>query len=314
MTRKFCLDHNFSIDKFISYGREKDTDSLFSMTILALKLSGLTNAVSKIHGEKARELWPLYKIIHITNGIYIPRWDKISKEDLIAEHEKNEERLLSLIREVQGQDWKKEALLLGWSRRFVPYKRPLALLEDIHKLKRLAEYFKGKIHIVYSAPLDKDDAEHNEFLKKIYEFMNGELRELITFLPNYDLDRASILVAGCDVWLNTPIVGREACGTSGMKAALNGSLTLSTNDGWIAEVPADHFGWIAQDDNITESLLTHLEYRIIPEYLRFVENPNGSDWKRYMENSRQLILDKFSAKRMLDEYIEKLYKPVLNSQ
>jgi starch phosphorylase len=307
MTAKLCADLNLDISEIIKLGLNQATDTLFSMTTLALNLSSLTNAVSKIHGEKARELWPNYPIIHITNGIYIPRWDKVKNKNIFRIHKKNEEKLLREIKKIHGDNWNEEALLVGWSRRFVPYKQPLALLEDIDKLKEIANRFKNKIHIVYSAPLDEKDAEKNEFLKKIYELMNGELKGLITFIPNYRIEVAEMLVAGCDVWLNTPIVGREACGTSGMKAALNGTLNLSTNDGWIAEIPLNNFGWTIDDKNITDNLLKTLEEKVLPAY--------GKDaWKMAMRKSRELILKDFSAKRMLREYNEKLYQPNLEKK
>jgi HAD superfamily hydrolase (TIGR01484 family) len=308
MTKNLCAELKLNISEVIEKGKSKPADTLFSMTTLALNSASLTNAVSKIHGEKARELWPNYPIIHITNGIYIPRWDRTGHSNIVKSHKINEVELLKLIRKVHGDKWKKEGLLIGWSRRFVPYKRPLALLDDVAKLKQLAEHFKGKIHIVYSAPLGEEDADKNEFLKKIYELMNGELKGLITFIPNYRIEVAETLVAGCDVWLNTPIVGREACGTSGMKAALNGTLNLSTNDGWIAEVPLNDFGWIVDDNNLTDSLLNILENKVLPEYEKF------DNWPKFMQKSRELILSQFSTKRMLAEYIKKLYKPVLNLQ
>jgi len=308
ITEKLCQELKININDFAKLGQNQWTDTLFSMTTLALNLASKTNAVSKIHGEKARDLWPNYQITHITNGIYLPRWDKVNNKDIVEAHQKNEDALLNLIKKVRGNDWKKEALLIGWSRRFVPYKRPLALLEDVNKLKQIAEYFKGKIHIVYSAPLDMDASEKNEFLKKLTTLMNGELKGLLTFIPNYRIEIAEKMVAGCDVWLNTPIVGREACGTSGMKAALNGTLTLSTNDGWIAEVPTDHFGWIADSENITSSLLEILEKKILPIY------ENTELWKKYMLSSRELILNNFSTTRMLKEYREKLYEPVIAKQ
>lgn len=307
VTEKLCKDLCINISDFIKKGLSKETDTLFSMTTLALNMASLTNAVSKIHGEKARELWPDWPIIHITNGIYIPRWDKINGGNIVRKHRKNEEKLLKLIKDVHGDKWNQEALLVGWSRRFVPYKRPLALLEDVDKLKKIAEHFKGKIHIVYSAPLSENDVNRNEFLDKLYTLMNGELKGIITFIPNYGIEVAQTLVAGCDVWLNTPIVGREACGTSGMKAALNGTITLSTNDGWIAEIPANHFGWIADSEKITESLLEILEKSILPQY-EYV-----TTWKVFMKNSRELILNNFSTKRMLSEYIKKLYSPTISN-
>jgi len=306
-TKKLCAELSIEIDNILKMGVATGNDKLFSMTSFALNGAKITNAVSKIHGEKARELWSKYLITHITNGIYIPRWDKIKNENILIEHQKNEEKVLELIRQTHGENWKKEALLIGWSRRFVPYKRPLALLDDVVKLKKILEYFKGKVHIVYSAPLDNDDAKNNEFLKKLYELMDGELKGYLTFIPHYRIEVAEKLTAGCDIWLNTPIVGREACGTSGMKAALNGTLSVSTNDGWINEIPLNDYGWLIDDNNITDNLLEKLCKEIMPEYEDYVTNKNDSKWVKFMKKSRELIIDQFSTTRMLHEYIEKLY-------
>jgi starch phosphorylase len=306
-TEKLCADLNLKIEEVIKKGKSKPEETLFSMTIFALNSARLTNAVSKIHGEKAREIWPGYPIIHITNGIFLPRWDKNGSGNLLSDHQKNEEVLLKLIRATHGDDWKKEALLIGWSRRFVPYKRPTALLEDVKKLKEILEYFKNKIHIVYSAPLGEDDVAKNEFLRKINDLMAGELKGYITFIPHYNLKIAEKMVAGCDLWLNTPVVGREACGTSGMKAALNGTLLVSTNDGWINEIQLDDFGWLISDQNITADLLNVLQKKIMPTYEEFLKKKSQSQWAINMKRSREIIITQFSATRMLKEYIEKLY-------
>lgn len=306
-TKKLCSDLNIDIQNIIQKGKSKTEDGLFSMTTFALNGSRITNAVSEIHGVKARELWNKFPIIHITNGIYIPRWDKIKSDNILKEHQKNEEELLGLIRKTRGDDWKKEALLIGWSRRFAPYKRPLALLEDIAKLKKIFEQNKGKVHVVYSAPLDESDAERNEILNKLSKLIETDFKDYVTFIPHYKIDIAKKLVAGCDIWLNTPIVGREACGTSGMKAALNGTLLASTDDGWIPEIPLNNFGWIIKDNDITSDLLNIIEGKIIPNYNELLEKGRESNWANNMTKSRNIVLDKFSTTRMLQDYIEKLY-------
>lgn len=306
-TRKLCVDLKLNINDIIEKGKSRAEDTLFSMTNLALNGSRITNAVSRIHGDKARELWPQHNIIHITNGIFVPRWDRVCGKDLDKEHKKNEEVLLKLIRKTHGDKWQKESLLIGWSRRFVPYKRPLALLEDVAKLKKIIEIFNGQVHIVYSAPLDEDEAEKNQFLKKIEELMRGELKGFVTFIPHYKINMAKVMVAGCDLWLNTPIVGREACGTSGMKAALNGTLAVSTDDGWINETTVNDFGWLIDDINITTDLLEKLQTKIIPEYKDYLKNPQDSAWKRRMTKAREIILKDFSTERMLGDYIDKSY-------
>lgn len=119
-----------------------------------------------------------------------------------------------------------------------------------------------------------------------------------------------MLVSGCDIWLNTPMIGREACGTSGMKACLNGVLPLSTRDGWVYETNLTQIGWIiGVDMNLGEELLRILENEIVPTYYGLRD-----DWILRMKSSRDLIMEKFSTTRMLVEYIDKFYLPVLKNE
>jgi len=321
-TKKLCSELNIDIKEIIKMGQSETYNNLFSMTKFALNTAILTNTVSKIHGEKARELWPEFPIIHITNGIYLPFWDKIKNRDILKAHKDAKNKLLNLIEKNNLNNFKinKKTLLIGWSRRFASYKRPLMIIEDLVKSKQLLNDLKEKIHIIYSAPLNIEDINKNDFLRNFFDLVNGELKGLVTFIPNYSTEIAETMVAGCDVWLNNPIVGYEACGTSGMKAALNGTLNLSTNDGWVNEIPLNDFGWVINDipskiaENVTTDSLDILKTKVLPEHENFIRDEEKSNWAIYMKKSRQLILTKFSTKRMLNEYIEKLYKPILNKK
>jgi starch phosphorylase len=121
------------------------------------------------------------------------------------------------------------------------------------------------------------------------------------------MDIAKLLVSGCDVWLNTPVVGYEACGTSGMKASLNGVLACSTKDGWVDEADLTHAGWLLGNDFIGGGLCDKIEQEIAPMY--FDRNAEGVPevWEEYMIRSREMILDSFTATRMLREYLDMLY-------
>ena len=133
------------------------------------------------------------------------------------------------------------------------------------------------------------------------------------YLPNYNLTLASLLASGTDVWLNTPVVGFEACGTSGMKAALNGVLPVTTKDGWIDEVELYGVGWILESDNITQTLLDVLERDIAPMYYAVDASGKPSQWIRHMRNARELVYNQFSATRMLRNYIETMYLSAMAS-
>jgi starch phosphorylase len=116
------------------------------------------------------------------------------------------------------------------------------------------------------------------------------------------MNLAETLVAGCDVWLNTPIVGFEACGTSGMKAALNGVLPCSTADGWMAEVKLDQVGWLLNNNHLSENIHDVIEQQIVPMYY---DRP--TEWQEWMNHARARITNQFSATRMMKEYREQLY-------
>jgi starch phosphorylase len=110
------------------------------------------------------------------------------------------------------------------------------------------------------------------------------------------------MTSGCDVWLNTPKIGLEACGTSGMKAAVNGLLSLSTADGWMGEVDIDSIGWKLNDENISQSIYDTLEQKVIPAYEDYIRGADTYGWGNKMLASHKLITSRFSTTRMLDEY------------
>jgi glucan phosphorylase len=118
---------------------------------------------------------------------------------------------------------------------------------------------------------------------------------------------AKMLIAGCDVWLNTPIVGSEACGTSGMKAALNGCLPCSTNDGWVAEADLANVGWLLNNEKVSDSIIATLSNDIIPTYYTRDTHNIPQQWVTMMHNARSLIMKNFTATTMLKKYNERLY-------
>ena len=163
------------------------------------------------------------------------------------------------------------------------------------------------LHFVYAGKLHPHNNQGKDLLAQVINVeRNPRFYDNVTFVPNYNLKSARFLVSGSDVWLNTPIEGFEACGTSGMKAALNGVLSCSTNDGWVREVNWQDLGWILDSDHISESIYSTIEQQILPTYLK---KTNGlpEDWVKRMIKSSQLIREKYSASRMLDDYYAELY-------
>lgn len=273
----------------------------FSMTRFALRSSGKINAVSKLHGEYAAKTWPNYPIVPITNGIHLSTWDRVGEDDVISKHNENKNDLLNFIKEKTGETWSSEDLLIGWGRRVVKYKRPLALLDDQDAFLSLSKNGKP-VRAVYSGRPHPNDVEGNQIVKIIKQLSEGKLKGYVIYLDSYDIELAQKMVSGSDVWLNTPFVGFEACGTSGMKAALNGTLLISTDDGWMAEVDFEHIGWSVPSNRVGSNLINIFNNQIIPEY-----NGDKEKWQSRMREARSFIQEEFSAGRMLKDYIEKHY-------
>ncbi|MEK7569385.1 MAG: glycogen/starch/alpha-glucan phosphorylase [Patescibacteria group bacterium] len=288
-------------------GWRPDMPSLLSMTALALRLSSRANAVSRLHAEKAKVLWPEEKLESITNGIYLPRWDKTGEREIDLAHKENKKKLLAFVKEKTGEAWEEGDLVLSWARRFVEYKQPTLLLDHADEILRIAKSSSVPIRLIFSGPTSEDE-NGNPYVAKIKKIIEGKLRGTAVFLPNWSTDLAEMLVAGSDIWLNTPVPGYEACGTSGMKAALNGVLALTTRDGWVAEVEPADIGWVVDDPRSAAALLLTLEREIVPAYR------DKAEWRKKMESARETILKNFSTARVLREYIEKLYIPTLREK
>jgi len=301
-------------DSIVKLGTWEKDQNVFSMTILSFNLSAKSNAVSKLHLEQALKIWPNQSMDSVTNGIFLPRWDKIGETnsaDIWQAHLKNKRKLLDLVKGQTGQTWAETDLIFVWARRMVEYKQPLLFLDNIERLIEISKNSKVPVRIIFSGPTGVGE---NPFVLQIKKIMQEKLKDNGVFIPNYSTDIAEILTAGADVWLNTPKVGREACGTSGMKAGLNGVLSLSTNDGWIYEVNPEDVGWVVNEKEKDGDIFSIVEKKIIPLYREHLQNQSGSLWLNKMENVRNLILENFSTSRVLQEYIEKLYIPTLNQK
>ncbi|MGI5826551.1 MAG: alpha-glucan family phosphorylase [Patescibacteria group bacterium] len=316
MLAKYAESFKVPVTDMVSLGLVKDS-SLFSMTLLSLQLSSKMNAVSAIHDREAAKVWTNHPMEYVTNGIFIPRWDKVQtndKQQLWAKHQENKRKLLTKIKDVTGEEWDENTLLLGWARRIVPYKRPLAILEDPGTLKRIATKTGREIKLVFAGLCHSEDQEGEQLFQKLQRILNTDLKGIGVFLPGYDLSLAEIMTTGCDVWLNTPVVKSEACGTSGMKAALNGVLPISTKDGWVDEIEMFGVGWLVEDPDLTPSILNTLDQQVAPMYYQHFQNSTDSDWLTHMLNAREMVQNQFSTSRMLKEYIEKMYLPTLTSR
>lgn len=294
----------------------------FNMTVGALRLSRKSNAVAQLHSKTANEMWKHIQgrseIVGITNGIHLGTWvdqtmlDAAEQgKDLWAPHLANKRALIELIERKNGVRLAEDKLIIGFARRSVPYKRSDLIFS---RPETIEPYLKeGKIQLVFSGrahPLDdtgKAIAANLVRMAKAYP-------SAVIFLENYDMEIGAAITRGSDVWLNNPRRPKEASGTSGMKAAMNGVLNLSVLDGWWPEA-CEHGvnGWQIgdafesedvkkQDDNDREALYKVLLEEVVPTYY-----DDRKKWLSMMQASIQSTRDAFGVKRMLEEYYDLLY-------
>jgi starch phosphorylase len=207
------------------------------------------------------------------------------------------------------------ALLIGFGRRFATYKRAHLLFTDLDRLAKIVNNEKFPIQFVFTGKAHPADGGGQGLIKHIVEISRRpEFLGKIIFLENYDMRLARHLIAGVDVWLNTPTRPLEASGTSGEKAEMNGVLNFSVLDGWWYEGYKQGAGWALTDkrtyenqqyqDQLDAATIYHcLETEIIPTY--YAKNSKGysPDWIQYIKNSIAKIVPDYTMKRMLDDYV-----------
>ncbi|MEY4723297.1 MAG: hypothetical protein RLZZ324_810 [Candidatus Parcubacteria bacterium] len=308
---KYAEELEVPVAELVKLGLVQES-SIFSMTMLAFRMSAVINAVSKLHAKKAKEIWTDHPMAAVTNGVHVPTWDRVGA-DVSAPgafwraHQARKGELLAHIAAATRRQWPLDTLLIGWARRIVRYKRPLAVLEDARRFAALARAADRPVRIVFAGNAHPGDEDGQALKKELIALCDGELKDVAAFLPTYDLGTAPVIVSGCDVWLNTPVVGFEACGTSGMKAALNGALPLSTRDGWVAEAELYGVGWPLKSDGVAADILDVLERDVLPMYYARGADGVPADWEAHMRNARDMVRNQFSATRMLKGYVETLY-------
>ena len=211
------------------------------------------------------------------------------------------------------------ALLIGFGRRFATYKRAHLLFTDLDRLAKIVNNEKYPIQFVFTGKAHPADGGGQGLIKHIVEISRRpEFLGKIIFLENYDMRLARHLIAGVDVWLNTPTRPLEASGTSGEKAEMNGVLNFSVLDGWWYEGYKEGAGWALTDkrtyenqqyqDQLDAATIYHiLETEIIPTY--YAKNSKGysPEWIQYIKNSMSQIAPDYTMKRMLDDYVDRFY-------
>jgi starch phosphorylase len=208
-----------------------------------------------------------------------------------------------------------DVLTLGFARRFAEYKRPNLLLHDRERLARLLTNVRRPIQLVVAGKAHPDDLVGKELVEAWARFAEmPEVRGRCVVLEDYDLALAQELVQGVDVWLNTPRRPWEACGTSGMKVLVNGGLNLSSLDGWWAEAWEPGVGWAIgasshSDGADAVALVELIEAQIVPTFYERDAEGLPRAWLGLVRSSMAKLTPRFSANRMMREYVEGLYAP-----
>ena len=220
-----------------------------------------------------------------------------------------------------------DVLTIGFARRVPSYKRLTLMLRDPERLKRLLLHPERPVQLVIAGKAHPADDGGKQLIQEIVRFADDpEVRHRIVFLPNYDIAMAQPLYPGCDVWLNNPLRPYEACGTSGMKAALNGGLNLSILDGWWDEWYDGNNGWAIpsadgvddpdqRDDIEARALYDLIERDVAPRFYDRSGDAGGVPvrWIEMVRHTLKSLGPKVLSTRMVREYVEKLYAPAAQS-
>jgi glycogen phosphorylase len=265
--------------------------------------------------------------------------DEIPDEELWKTHYWLKIKLIDAVRERVRQRWAKDrisaskvlaggtlldpsVLTLGFARRFATYKRADLILRDLERLKRMLNDRWRPIQIIFAGKAHPADDEGKRLLQQVFRSTtNQDLGGRIAFVEDYGEQFAQYLVHGVDVWLNNPLPPLEACGTSGMKAALNGVPQLSILDGWWVEGFNGKNGWAIdgredirnRDDGDAAAIYDLLEKQIIPLYYSALEDGIPHDWVRVMKETIRSNAPRFSTRRMVKEYLDRFYAPALRA-
>ena len=215
------------------------------------------------------------------------------------------------------------ALTIGFARRFATYKRASLVLTDVERLLNIVNRPNMPVQIIFAGKAHPADEPGKQLIQQVYrQVKRAETGGRLVFVEDYDMNLARYLVQGVDVWMNTPRRPYEASGTSGMKAALNGALNFSVLDGWWREAFNGQNGWsIGQDQDLgspsiqdeedASSLYDTLENQIIPLYYERDPKEISHEWIARMKDSMKTNIPQFSTRRMVKEYVERLYVKAL---
>jgi starch phosphorylase len=298
---------------------------VFNHSLAALRLAHLANGVSKLHGQVSRRMWTGFEdicpITHVTNAQNKRYWVDRSMEGarqagdlaaLRARKRELKERLFRTVADQTGKLFDPDVLTIVWARRFAGYKRPDLIARDARMFRELLGDAKQPVQVIWAGkpyPFDYGAIDtFNRLVQLTRDFPNAAV------LVGYELELSRFLKNGADIWLNNPVVTREASGTSGMTAAMNGAINLSTFDGWVCEFAVD-----GENSFIIPPAALSLspESRDRHDLLGFYETLRGKvfplyydrpdQWAGLMLQSMNDVVPFFDSDRMATEYYTKIY-------
>jgi len=308
----------------VKYILGMDGDS-FNYTLAALKFARKANGVSKIHGAVARQMWGnnagVCEITSITNAQNKTYWKDAVLDEAISSNDDEaiklrkkemKSQLFKVVADQCGKLFDENILTIVWARRYAGYKRADLIMYDWARFLQLVNNIQTPVQIIWAGkPYPGDFGAiglFNQIITRVKPFANCAV------LTGYELALSALLKKGADVWLNTPRMYREASGTSGMTAAMNGAINLSLPDGWVPEFakdkencfviqPApDQLSIVEKDNQENKGLMETLEKIVLPMYYS-----NENQWLNILKNAARDIVPAFEAGRMTDEYYAKMY-------
>ena len=314
---------------------------------IAANESPITHITNGVHtcswlAPGLKELYNKYLIPYWQDSIFEnSTWkkiDNIPNEKLWNEHNKRKEKLLEVVKQNITQRFKgthvdtkellpslsTDVLTIGFARRFATYKRATLIFKDLERITKILNDENKPVQLIFAGKAHPADKEGQDFIKYIHEVsMMPQFKGKVFLLEDYNIALARHLVSGVDVWLNNPRRPMEASGTSGQKASINGVVNFSILDGWWAEGYNRKNGWAIgtneeydsyeeQDRADSESIYSILENVIIPTYYEKDKNGISLEWMKLMKESIISTGGEFSTSRMVVDYTNKLYMPLIN--
>ena len=325
----FDLLRNFTFFSGLDEDLVRDVTGIegdvFNHTLAALRMARKANGVSKLHGEVSRQMWKdapdICGITHITNAQNKKFWGDHGLEsarrekdtDMLASRKRElKERLFREVADQTGKLFDPSVLTIVWARRFAGYKRPDLIAREIRMFREILNNNDYPVQIIWAGKPYPFDYGAIDIFDSLIRLTKGYPNA--TVLVGYELELSRNLKYGSDIWLNNPVVTREASGTSGMTAAMNGSVNLSTYDGWICEFaedgknsfiipPADlHLSPEERDKHDMLGFYTQLKEVILPMYY---DKPKA--WNKMVLQSMNDVIPEFDSDRMVREYYEIMY-------